>query len=470
MKLIRGEAVVVKILVIGESLQCISENIRDVINRLQKKREFKGVQVEYVQSASSINNDTALVFCDEQTLYGLLCRDLRGRMIPVVVVMDKFTSSEIHRIFTRGYPRIVGLLLKDTQDPEEWGNVTRIIKEEVRRFLTRQGQWIFKEVGWKIQLDLTGSQQSRPLVSLFIDPPMREFMQRLINILATVPFPAAGKPPNFRELFQKIYAHRRGIDRNNPESQVKELLYDGPKSGFSAPLLWFQPILLEGETGVGKTVVAHFCRDFMASLHSNQNIPFQHVSLANLEPHLMESELFGVIPGTFTDALPTVGKLLLARGGIAFLDEIGELPLSAQAKLLKFLDTMEFTPMGWDYEWSIFSPVYVIAATNRDLRRAIREGTFREDLYYRFRHRLRVPPLRERRGELRAHNDLLLQDPNINPGRRINKISLDALVRLEQYDYPGNFRELETILYRAISKATWDNRDIILPSDIELPG
>lgn len=466
-----------KVLAIGLSEDVLGK-VRDIITILgERKEEFKNVEVI---TERRIDNSVALILCkvgppENDPLYQLITQ-LREKRIPIIAVLEKYTAEIIDRIFGYGYPALQGIFLKGTEDPEEIGNLARIIKETVRQYLSRQGISLTKRVTWKIQASFADSER-RPLVSLFVDTPMREFMQRLTYVLRILPeaqLPSPLDANELRQIFHHITEARRGSRQySNIEERARQKLCDGPRKNFRGPALWFQPILLEGETGVGKSVIARWCHHYLARRlkpDSPEKVPFQHISILNVGPSILEGELFGVIPGTFTDALPKVGRLHLAMGGVAFLDEIGDLPPEVQVKLLTYLDTMEFEPSGWDYSWKIFCPTYVIAATNRDLRAAIQQGTFRRDLYYRFRHRLRVPPLRERRGDLRAHIDLLLQDPMINPNGAIQEISLAALTRLEGYDYPGNFRELESVLSRAVFRACQDGRKVILPEDIEFPG
>ena len=156
-----------------------------------------------------------------------------------------------------------------------------------------------------------------------------------------------------------------------------------------------------------------------------------------------------------------------------FLDEIGDAPAEIQAKLLLYLDNCGFEPRGWPYADGVHSPAYVVAATNRDLKARVADGSFRSDLYYRFRHRLVVPPLRSRRSDLRVLIDFALQDPSINSltptGRQVERIHIEAIEKLERYEFPGNFRELEDILARAVFNAAIARRQTVTASDIEFP-
>ncbi|MBL9038971.1 MAG: sigma-54-dependent Fis family transcriptional regulator [Archangium sp.] len=206
------------------------------------------------------------------------------------------------------------------------------------------------------------------------------------------------------------------------------------------------PVLLLGETGVGKEVLAWH-------LHTRSvgpAAPFVHVNCAALPEAMAESELFGHEKGAFTDATSTRrGLVELANGGTLFLDEVGELSPALQAKVLTFLDSGRFRRVGGAAELS--SVARVVAATNRDLEARVREGTFREDLWFRLSvFRLEIPPLRERREDVPALVMGLLARIAAEQGRRRTiTVSAEGLARLAAYRFPGNVRELRNVLERA---------------------
>ena len=202
------------------------------------------------------------------------------------------------------------------------------------------------------------------------------------------------------------------------------------------------PVLIAGESGTGKELVAraiHFHGAFA-------NRPFVAVDCGSLVPTLIESELFGYERGAFTGALRSkVGLLQSANGGTVFLDEIGELPLEMQAKLLRFLQEKEVRPVGSNHGVKV--DVRVIAATNRDLEAAYRSGDFRKDLYFRLNVvTVQLPPLRERRSDI----PLLIQWflDRLSKGSPA-QVTASAMKCLLQYDWPGNVRELENCMERA---------------------
>jgi DNA-binding NtrC family response regulator len=204
------------------------------------------------------------------------------------------------------------------------------------------------------------------------------------------------------------------------------------------------PVLILGESGTGKELVAksiHFSGPF-------RNKPFIPVDCGSLVPTLIESELFGHVRGAFTGATHSKdGLLAIAEGGTVFLDEIGDLPIDLQAKLLRAIQEKEIRPVGSVKRVPI--NVRILAATNRDLERGVADGTFRRDLYFRLNVlTLRIPPLRERRQDIPLLVAHFLERQGREAG--IEKtVSDDALKALLSYDWPGNVRELENCLERA---------------------
>ena len=205
-------------------------------------------------------------------------------------------------------------------------------------------------------------------------------------------------------------------------------------------------MLIRGESGTGKEMVAH-------AIHYNSpraNKPFVKVSCAALPDSLIESELFGYEKGAFTGAEQRKkGRFELAEGGTLFLDEIGDINLATQVKLLRVLQEREFERLGSTE--TIKVNVRLIAATNKDLERAIAAGTFREDLYYRLNvFAIFVPPLRERKADLLLLVDHFLEKFSREHRKSIKRISTPAIDMLMSYHWPGNVRELENTLERAV--------------------
>jgi DNA-binding NtrC family response regulator len=200
------------------------------------------------------------------------------------------------------------------------------------------------------------------------------------------------------------------------------------------------PVLILGETGTGKEVVAR-------AIHAaGPSGPFVPIDCSTLSGSLMESELFGHVRGAFTGAFgPKIGLVEMASGGTAFFDEIGELGLDFQAKLLRLMQEKEFRPVGSVECRKI--DFRVIAVTNRDLAREVARGTFRRDLYYRLNVvSIRLPPLRERKEDLPALAAQFLA--RYGNGHQLTRECLDAMLA---YDWPGSVRELENCIQRMVA-------------------
>jgi PAS domain S-box-containing protein len=205
-------------------------------------------------------------------------------------------------------------------------------------------------------------------------------------------------------------------------------------------------VLIMGETGTGKELIAR-------AIHSNsrrKDKPLIKINCAALPAGLVESELFGHEKGAFTGAIARrVGRFELAQGGTIFLDEVGELPADAQAKLLRVLQEREFERIGGS--GSIRVDVRVLAATNRDLLKAVREKAFREDLYYRLSvFPVQLPPLRDRKEDIPALVLFLVNKFATRIGKRIDNVDKETMGRLLSYSWPGNVRELENVVERGV--------------------
>jgi len=224
-------------------------------------------------------------------------------------------------------------------------------------------------------------------------------------------------------------------------------------------------ILVQGETGTGKSIIANFIHEYLyeearRSGQGDRVGTLQKVTCTNIGEQIFENELFGSVYGSFSDSVTQPGAIFMAYNGTLFLDEIGDLPLSMQAKLLQYLDERTISPTGWLGK-PIHIPAAVVAATNRDLRRCVKEGTFRLDLFHRLSHIITIPPLRDRLDDMERLADFVLQNPRINPvrtigrksARAVTQVERSALERLRKYSYPGNFRELESILRKAVISA-----------------
>jgi len=204
-------------------------------------------------------------------------------------------------------------------------------------------------------------------------------------------------------------------------------------------------VLICGETGTGKELIARAIHNRSARKHR----PLVKVNCSAISAGLVESELFGHVKGAFTGALERrIGRFELADGGTIFLDEVGELPLETQVKLLRVLQEREFEPVGSSQPVRV--DVRVIAATNRNLEESIKTGSFRDDLFYRLNvFPVEVPPLRERRSDIPKLARFFLSHCAKKLGKNIEGISQDTMDRISSYSWPGNVRELQNVIERA---------------------
>jgi len=220
-------------------------------------------------------------------------------------------------------------------------------------------------------------------------------------------------------------------------------------------------VLIEGETGTGKELIAH-------AIHTQSrrgNRPFVKLNCAAIPLGLLESELFGHEKGAFTGAVgQKIGRFEAANGGTLFLDEIGDIPLELQAKLLRVLQEQEFERLGSTYTHRV--DVRVVAATNQDLARLVAEKKFRMDLYYRLNvFPIAVPPLRQRLEDIPMLVAHFVNKYAERMAKRIETITSDALEALVRYPWPGNIRELQNLIERAVILTNGDVLQIAaLPS------
>ncbi len=243
-------------------------------------------------------------------------------------------------------------------------------------------------------------------------------------------------------------------------SAAMQAVYDQIRTFASCDL----NVFITGETGVGKERVARAIH----ALSRQAGGPFVSVNCANLEPALLESELFGYVAGAFTDAKRNKrGLLVEADGGIVFLDEVVDLPSSCQAKILRAIQEREARPVGSTQAVPV--NVRFIAACNEDIVQAVRQRRFREDLFHRLAvGMIHVPPLRERLEDLPELASRILARLAESTGKPVHSASRRALRKLGAYDWPGNVRELENVLARAIAHAagpTIEAADIRLPRE-----
>ena len=279
---------------------------------------------------------------------------------------------------------------------------------------------------------------------------------------------AVRKVFEIRALEQRVAALQEDMGRLNPEADFSTT------SSAMQPVINFSrqvaptdaTILLRGESGTGKTVLAR-------AIHQWSNRASKSISIIScpaFSPELLESELFGHVKGAFTGAVrDNPGRIAVCEGGTLLLDEIGDLPINLQPKLLRFLQDKEYERVG-DYT-TRKADVRIIAATNRDLDQAVKEGRFREDLFYRLNViQIEIPPLRERPEDITALAERLLAFFGRTRHHIFQGFTSEALQTLKGYRWPGNLRELHNVLERATILCQSDHVGIeCLPKNL-IPG
>jgi len=328
------------------------------------------------------------------------------------------------------------------------------------------------ETGKPILIDLLTNRAGTFVVSRI---PLRDAAGQVIGALGIVLFDHA--ETTLQPLIEKFSLLQRDLDDARRELATQRLKQSGQRQskytfasfiGLSAAAVEVKrqarraaqsssPVLLLGETGTGKELLAHAIHAASARAAG----PFISVNIAAVPDTLLEAEFFGFAPGAFTgaDRKGRDGKFRLAHGGTLFLDEIGDMPLALQSKLLRALQEGEIEPLGSNKLIPI--NVRVIAATSRDLNRLVRDGGFREDLFYRL-HVLpiRVPPLRERRADIAALLEALGEDVALRSGMPPPELSSGALALLEAQPWRGNIRELRNVLEQAAMRSDSQRIDV----------
>lgn len=435
------------------------ESVKKFIESLRRQFKDKGEDIDPDKFFTQNYEDAECYIVDESEF--LSTKDSRNAKkfepyFPMIITVKSKISCTVMEKFLKY--NVLGVFRKDRleYEYEEMGNFEKLLKEIIRELDKKlstkdERSYVkimnFKKISnWKLEIeDPVETYKEKKYISLFYDKSMRDFSVRLRAIIKNINQYKLNNSSKFEEIEKIIDNSKTNINLSN---------YDGliPPS-----------LLIEGETGTGKSMIAEI-------ISNETGTGMYKFSLVNIEKNLVDTELFGSREGAYTDAKNKHGKILKNAGKIIFLDEIAEADPMVQTKLLLYLDDFKVIPIGSD-ECGMPAPAFIIAATNKDLKEDIKKGTFRSDLYYRFRYRITVPSLKERKSDIRFLINFILQNPKINPysnGRyEIEKISIKAIEKLEEYNYPGNFREMEFILQNAVNNALSERKDILLSEHLE---
>jgi PAS domain S-box-containing protein len=366
-----------------------------------------------------------------------------------------FCDSEgIIRFMNRMYEELLGV----DRQTAVGQHITKYFPDSRLPIVIRTGEpelgWVYNFRGQKLVLNRIPIKRGGKVVGAIAQCIFRD-LSELKKLAAKVEV-LERKAIRYRRELNSLLAHKYGLDDFVGESESIKAL----KQLVSLYARTDCPILILGETGTGKELLAHAIHD----CSGRSNGPFVCINSASIVEGLLEAELFGYVRGAFTGAHPggKIGKVELADGGTLFLDEIGDLSLDAQAKLLRVLEEKRVERVGGIHPIEV--NFRLVAATNKDLEKMMKEGKFREDLYYRLATiTLFVPPLRSRPEDIPLLVTHFLRRLS---GREL-RVSEQALEALKRYRWPGNVRELKSVMERAVSLLGQDEDEVLL---IHLPS
>jgi PAS domain S-box-containing protein len=368
-------------------------------------------------------------------------------------------NPSAEKLFGCGQDRCIGKSFTDLLDPKDTNRLRKMIGELASDPSGRQSMWVPEGLlaktlqGRSFPAEATLSQieiSESPCYALILrDVNERHEAQKTIESLR-------GETQYLKDEIQAIYNLGHIIGKSTEFRETLQSVAEVAPTDTT--------VLISGETGTGKELIARAIH--AASLRKDR--PLITVNCAAIPDALMESEFFGHEKGAFTGATQRrEGRFALADGGTIFLDEVGELNMELQAKLLRVLQEGDFSPVGSSRSHRV--DVRVIAATNRDLSKALIEGTFRTDLYYRLNvFPITVPPLRNRGNDVSLLASHFISEFASRIGRRIDPLGPDVTDRLKAYDWPGNVRELQNVIERAVitTRRGQLNLNLALPSSI----
>lgn len=468
----------INVKIANENLKSI--NLINILKNLVNDEEFK--EVDDI-------NDAQIVFIANYDEYKKLNNEIKNKenfphyffiwQSHLIADIESFSKDGDFR-FLRGYFLIDSLENDDFFKEAVKDAIKKIRKRE--KWHSKQSEILSQENNYRVigQIvkynknpeDIPRADRMANFETLFFDKNMFKVMQAINAIV-----------DDRKEIFERIIDNYWDIINKlkNPEKEIftngelktdkiKKILVDRKDT---EKLYKMAPLLLQGETGVGKTLIARWLykrlQEILMKGKKGKSLGhFIEVNASSFSSNLLETELFGYCKGTFTGAdRDKIGLVFLAFGGILFVDEIGDMPLDVQTKFLKFLEEKIFVPEGWQSPEYIYCPVFIVAATNKDLKQEVEKGNFRKDLYARFIDKIEIPSLNERRASIIPIVDFYLQK-ELRKNSKISKISKEALNKFKDFDYSdGNFRFFEMLIKRIINKTKKYGLEVIIEDVVD---
>jgi len=443
--------------------------LKIVKNLINVKKEFKDA-IEITSCEKWKDDYDHDVYIVDESALGSIESDKISSQAFLVLFEGKLKQETIKYAMENGAYGIFPLdrFYGQRKEYTEIGRFEEVLKKLFRERLSnfKHEREISKPIDWKMEISAS-SESSQRFISLFSDEKMRRIL-RNINVICRNLRPFVEKLEKFhnsekREI-EKLKRLELNLASNEDLKDVTEIFKKMRKKTDELRFTKVESVLIIGPTGSGKTLIAEYIYDKLKREYANVG-EFVKLSMANITSSLIDSELFGTFPGAFTNSTYKLGKLVSSAGGIIFLDEIGEIDDKAQAKLLTYMDNLRVIIEGCSDTSLLRVPTLIIAATNKDLRKLSMEGYYRLDLYNRFKYKIEIPPLKYRLNDLPYMISFLLQTVKDS---KVKSISIRAIEKLKRYDYPGNFRELESIISFAITNAELEGRECILEKDITI--
>ncbi len=426
----------------------IYKNLIDNVIKGAKKDEFPPIEIEETSDEESADIIiTSKIKKDPSS----------GKYI--LFVKDNVTPDHL-KLISKSDVKIVIFERSFLSEYEEKGKFEKALKELIRELMMQRelNEAAFKKkVTWKFNIK-RGSEPSIE-ASLFLDASMREIRKKIINIKKNMESIWKDLFEKSRKKSKKVASMFEGEKFDDLKRELKEISKDIEK--LRGKLSTYPSVLLTGPTGSGKSFLAKIISEtIMDDFH------MLTISTPSIPPQIIDGELFGSVKGAYTDAKSRPGAMISKMGGVVFLDEIAEVLPETQAKILVYMSTLKVKPEGLDFE--LPAPVFLIAATNKNVEEEMRKGNFREDLYHRFRWKIKVPSLEDRKSEMRFLISFILVNRIASMGKNPKDfyITYRAIQKLEEKKYPGNFRELESVISEALENAVSSDRNIVMERDI----